>query len=85
MDGFHKYFEYIQKAHAAWIYSSESTEMGKTSKFLEIRIMAYPGERRLRSGMEQKETCEMLLLFCFFLWILVTWKVQFVEIHQTVI
>lgn len=78
MDGFQKYIDCIQKVHAVWIHSSESKEMGKTNQvLLEIRIMAYPWERRLGTGMGQKDTCEMLLVFCFFLWILVTWKVQF--------
>lgn len=29
MDGFHRHIECIQKAHAVWIHSSESTEWAK--------------------------------------------------------
>lgn len=51
---------------------------------LEARIVVYPWERKLVLGIEQKETSEMLILFFFFIWILVTWKVQFVKIYQAV-
>lgn len=51
---------------------------------LQGRIVVYPWERRVVPGMEEKTTSEMLVLFCLFIWLLVTWKVQFLKIHQAI-
>ena len=50
---------------------------------LKRTVVIYPLVRRLVPGMEE-ETSKMLVMLCFFMWVLVTEQVQFLKIHQAI-
>lgn len=51
---------------------------------LKRTVVIYPWERRLVTGMEEKTTSKMLVMLCFFMWLLVKQQVQFLKIHQAI-